>query len=422
MREYKELPADRLQLMSSNTLVINDPVYGFIRIPRGLLCRLISHPLFQRLGRIRQLGMAPFVYPGALHTRKQHSIGAFHLMQTALRTLSEKGHFIFDSEKEAAEAAILLHDIGHGPFSHVLEQVFVKDVGHEQVTDLMLECLNEELNGELLLAINVFRGTHPKPFLHELISSQLDTDRLDYLCRDSFYTGVREGNIGAARLVQMLNLSDERLVVEHKGIYTVENYLMARRLMYWQVYLHKTVLAAEALLKSTLQRAKDLALNGEKIFASPALHHFLYNEVTAADFMDTTSESLKHYAAIDDSDLVCAIKVWQHAPDPILSTLAGSFTNRQLFKVEICPPEDTKDLEEDFCREIAAHFSISPADAHYFVTSQQVRNEMYSSNAEGISMTMPDGSIVDVADISHIVRHDTSDPEETKNYVFHHRL
>ncbi len=407
--------------MSTNHTIINDPVYGFISIPRGLLCRLVSHPLFQRLERIRQLGMAPMVYPGAHHTRKQHSIGAFHLMQSAFRTLTQKGHFIFDSEIEATEAAILLHDIGHGPFSHVLEQELVQGVGHEEISRMMMARLNEDFQGELSLAISIFENTHHKPYLHELISSQLDMDRLDYLCRDSFYTGVREGNIGAARLVKMLDIADDRLVVDAKGIYTVENYLMARRLMYWQVYLHKTVVAAEALFKSILRRAKYLARNGEQLFASPALSHFLYNDVAAESFSDTAAEALKHYAALDDSDLLCAVKVWREADDTILSTLADCFVNRRLFKVEVCTPEETESRMEDIRREVAAALNVSVEDAAYFVTTQTVSNELYKVSSEGIGILLPDGTVADVSTLSNIVRGDACAPDDAKTYILRYR-
>ncbi len=408
--------------MPVNPLIMNDPVYGFVSVPRGLLCRLISHPLFQRLERIRQLGMAPIVYPGAHHTRKQHSIGAFHLMQSAFQTLTEKGYFIFDSEIEATEAAILLHDIGHGPFSHVLEQELVKGVNHEDISRLMMARMNEDLQGELTLAISIFENRHHNPYLHDLISSQLDMDRLDYLCRDSFYTGVREGNIGAARIVKMLELADDRLVVNAKGIYTVENYLMARRLMYWQVYLHKTVLAAEALFKSILRRAKLLARNGMPLFASPALSYFLNNDIGRADFTADTSEALTHYAALDDSDLLCAIKVWQNADDRILATLSNGFINRRLFKVETCMPEEAESRLEEVRKETAAALNIPLADASYFVTTQTVRTELYSATSEGINMLLPDGTICDVSALSDIVRRDAATPADAKTYILRNRV
>ena len=261
--------------------IINDPVFGFIKIPRGLLYNIVKHPLFQRLGRINQLGLASVVYPGARHTRFQHSIGAFHLMSEAINTLQQKGLFIFDSEAEAVEAAILMHDIGHGPFSHVLEHTLISGISHEDISLLMMEQINRDLGGQLNLAIAIFKDQYPKRFLHQLISSQLDMDRLDYLRRDSFFTGVTEGNIGSARIIKMLNVVDDRLVIEQKGIYSIENYLTSRRLMYWQVYLHKTAVAYEKVLVNMLTRAKDLTRQGHKLFASPALSYFLRNDIDA---------------------------------------------------------------------------------------------------------------------------------------------
>lgn len=409
--------------MPTDNLIINDPVYGFTGVPRGLLCRLIEHPLFQRLDRIRQLGMAPFVYPGARHTRKQHSIGAFHLMQQAFLTLGEKGCFIFDSEVEAAEAAILLHDIGHGPFSHVLENVLTPGMGHEAISLKMMTAMNEDLHGELNMAISVFRGVYPKPFLHELISSQLDMDRLDYLCRDSFYTGVREGNIGAARIVRMLDISqDGHLVVDAKGIYSIENYLMARRLMYWQVYLHKTALAAEEVLRSVLKRAKLLASEGVELFASPALHYFLYNDITPDDFDNEESGCLEKYAALDDSDLICTIKVWQHEEDRVLSLLSQCFINRRLFKVESCPPQTASVRMAAIKEELIRKIGLTDEETDYFVTTKSVSNEMYSTTTEGIGLLMPDGEVKDVASLSNIVRNDACDPNDVKNYIFRYNL
>ena len=298
--------------------IINDPVFGFIKIPRGLLYGIVEHPLFQRLNRINQLGLASVVYPGARHTRFQHSIGAFHLMTEAVRSLQEKGNFIFDSEAEAVEAAILMHDIGHGPFSHVLEDTLIHDISHEEISLLMMEEINRHFNGQLNLAISVFKGEYPKNFLHQLISSQLDMDRLDYLRRDSFYTGVTEGNIGSARIIKMLNVIDDSLVVEHKGIYSLENYLTTRRLMYWQVYLHRTCVAYEKVLVNMLNRAKYLLRNGQQVFASPALLYFLANDVDKVWF-DTHPETLVNYGELDDSDIWSAMKAWKHHDDKILA-------------------------------------------------------------------------------------------------------
>lgn len=403
--------------MQKNHHIVSDPVYGFISVPRGILCDIIAHPYFQRLDRIRQLGLSATVYPGAQHTRKQHSLGAYHLMSSALRILAEKGEFIFDSEVEAAEAAILMHDLGHAPFSHVLEQTLTKGIGHEQISLLMMEEINRKLRGGLSLAIKVFRDDHPRRYLHELICSQLDMDRLDYLCRDSFYTGVREGSVGAARIIKMLNVADERLVVDAKGIYSVENYLMTRRLMYWQVYLHKTAVAAEELLRSALRRAKDLSLQGVRLFASPALDFFLRREVSAADFERDPERCLSQYAALDDSDILCALKVWQHADDKILSLLATSFINRQLFHVDVY---DTAVPEADLsqrCQEVARMLGISVAEAAYFVSTRRVAKEMYSAATEGIGLLYPDGEVRDVASVSHLVRTDAPESTDCKYYL-----
>lgn len=407
--------------MPTKTLIINDPVYGFINIPRGLLCRLVAHPLFQRLERIRQLGMAPMVYPGAYHTRKQHSIGALHLMQLAFSTLIEKGYFIFDSEIEAAEVAILLHDIGHGPFSHVLEKELVRNVSHEYISQLMMRRLNEEFHGELSMAISIFQNNHPKPFLHELISSQLDVDRLDYLCRDSFFTGVREGNIGAARIVRTMDLAGDHIVVDAKGIYAVENYLMARRLMYWQVYLHKTALAAEEMLRAILRRARFVFRDGKRLFASPALDYFLTADVSEADFSDAGTGCLERYAALDDSDLISAIKVWQESGDSVLSTLAKGLTNRRLFKVETCGTGNVDERMAEIRHALMRQEHWSEEEAAFFVKSKSVGNEMYSKTASGIGILMSDGTVKDVSEVSSIIRNDTTSPGDQKTYIFYPR-
>lgn len=404
--------------MHENQHIVNDPVYGFITVPRGLLCEIIAHPYFQRLDRIRQLGLSATVYPGAQHTRKQHSLGAFHLMSMALRTLAGKGEFIFDSEAEAAQAAILMHDLGHAPFSHVLEQTLTRGIGHETISLLMMERINQELRGELGIAIRIFRGEYHKRFLHELVCSQLDTDRLDYLCRDSFYTGVREGNIGAARIIKMLNVEGDRLVVDAKGIYSVENYLMSRRLMYWQVYLHKTAVAAEEVLRAALRRARELALGGARLFASPALRFFLYNEVTDESFRRDPDRCLEHYAALDDSDIVCALKVWRQADDKILARLAASFVGRRLFRVEVSEKPVSEERMAELRRDIAARLGVTEEEARYFVTTRRVAKEMYSAATEGIGLLYPDGEVRDVADVSHLVRADTPVDADCKYYLF----
>ncbi|MBO4811868.1 MAG: HD domain-containing protein, partial [Prevotella sp.] len=336
----------------NETKIINDPVFGFIRIPRGLLYDVVQHPLMQRLNRINQLGLASVVYPGARHTRFQHSLGAFHLMSEALLSLQQKGHFIFDSEAEAVSAAILMHDIGHGPFSHVLENTLISGISHEDLSLLMMEQINHDLHEQLGMAIAIFRDEYPKRFLHQLISSQLDMDRLDYLRRDSFFTGVTEGNIGSARIIKMLNVVDDRLVVEHKGIYSLENYLTTRRLMYWQVYLHKTAVGYEKVLVNMLRRAKLLAHQGQMPFASPALAYFLHNDVDAQWFGEH-EEALQMYEELDDSDIWSAMKAWRHSPDKILATLATDMLDRRIFRVEVSETPFSEEYVQELRSQIA---------------------------------------------------------------------
>ena len=342
--------------------IINDPVFGFIKIPRGLLYDIVKHPLFQRLNRINQLGLASVVYPGARHTRFQHSLGAFHLMSEAIQSLQQKGQFIFDSEAEAVEAAILMHDIGHGPFSHVLENTLIRGISHEDISLMMMEQINKDLGGQLNLAISIFKDHYPKRFLHQLISSQLDMDRLDYLRRDSFFTGVTEGNIGSARIIKMLNVVDDRLVVEQKGIYSLENYLTTRRLMYWQVYLHKTAVAYEKVLVNMLTRAKDLAKQGHQVFASPALSYFIENDVNAQWFADH-EEALHMYEELDDSDIWSAMKAWKHSDDKILSTLATDMLDRRIFKVEVHDSPITDERIDELQTMIARNMGIDKSEA-----------------------------------------------------------
>ncbi|MGM9692184.1 MAG: HD domain-containing protein [Alloprevotella sp.] len=401
--------------------VVNDPVYGFVSVPRGLLCELINHPAFQRLSRIRQLGMSALVYPGATHTRWAHSLGAYHLMREAFRSLKEKGVFVFDVEEEGAEIAILLHDIGHGPFSHVLEHTLIEHLSHEEITRALMRRLNRELGGALSMAIQIYCDEYPKRFLHQLICSQLDTDRLDYLCRDSFYTGVREGNIGAARLIKMLSVADDRLVVEGKGLYSVENYLMARRLMYWQVYLHKTAVAAEEMLRAALERAKELTREGVRLFASPQLEYFLRSEVQTSHF-EEDEECINHFLNLNDSDILCALGVWQHSADAVLAALAGGFVNRRLFKADIFEGKLSAETLDDCRKQVAQQLHIPLEATRYFVRSRFVSKEMYSANAEGIKVQMPDGAIADVSDVSHIVRGEAVTMEEGRTYVFHPEL
>ena len=405
----------------NNPKIINDPVFGFIKIPRGLLYGIVEHPLFQRLNRINQLGLASVVYPGARHTRFQHSLGAFHLMTEAVRSLQEKGNFIFDSEAESVEAAILMHDIGHGPFSHVLENTLIHGISHEDISLMMMEEINRDLNGQLNLAISIFKGDYPKNFLHQLISSQLDMDRLDYLRRDSFYTGVTEGNIGSARIIKMLNVVDDSLVVEHKGIYSLENYLTTRRLMYWQVYLHRTCVAYEKVLVNMLSRAKDLIRKGQEVFASPALLYFLHNDVDAKWFA-THPESLIYYGELDDSDIWSAMKAWKHHDDKILSTLATDMLDRRIFKVEVheepIPETRIKELHE----KIAQNLQIPIEDAHYLMSVNTISKDMYNVEDDNIAILYKDGTIRDISEASELLNVQLLSKKIRKYYLCYQRF
>ena len=402
--------------------IINDPVFGFIKIPRGLLLNIVQHPLMQRLTRIKQLGMANVVYPAAQHTRFQHSIGAFHLMSEAILSLQQKGHFIFDSEAEAVEAAILMHDIGHGPFSHVLENTLITGISHEEISLLMMEQINQEMQGALNLALKVFKGDYPKLFLHELISSQLDMDRLDYLRRDSFFTGVTEGNIGSARIIKMLDIVDDKLVVNSKGIYSIENYLTTRRLMYWQVYLHKTTVAFEKMLVNTLQRAKMLAHQGKELFASPALRYFLYNEVNARFFEQHHDEALHHYSLLDDSDIWSALKVWMTSDDKILSLLATNLINRHIFRVEISDEPIPEERIEEVLATMTSHYGISREDADFLMSVNTIQKDMYDVNDDRIAILYRDGTIRDISEASEILNVALLSKKIRKYYLCYQRI
>ena len=402
--------------------IINDPVFGFIKIPRGLLLDIVQHPLMQRLTRIKQLGMANVVYPAAQHTRFQHSIGAFHLMSEAILSLQQKGHFIFDSEAEAVEAAILMHDIGHGPFSHVLENTLITGISHEKISLLMMEQINQEMQGALNLALKIFKGDYQKKFLHELISSQLDMDRLDYLRRDSFFTGVTEGNIGSARIIKMLDVVDDKLVVNSKGIYSIENYLTTRRLMYWQVYLHKTTVAFEKMLVNTLRRAKLLAHQGKELFASPALRYFLYNDLDAAFFEAHQEEALRNYGLLDDSDIWCALKDWMSSDDQILSLLATNLINRHIFRVEIHEEPVTQERIDEVLKILMAYYGISREEASYLISVDIIEKDMYDVNDDRIDILYRDGTIRDIADASEILNVALLSKKIRKYYLCFQRL
>jgi hypothetical protein len=402
--------------------IINDPVFGFIRIPRGVLLDIVKHPLFQRLNRINQLGLASVVYPGARHTRFQHSLGAFHLMSEAVLSLQQKGQFIFDSEAEAVLAAILMHDIGHGPFSHVLENTLISGISHEDLSLMMMEQINRDMNGQLNLAISIFKDEYPKRFLHQLISSQLDMDRLDYLRRDSFYTGVTEGNIGSARIIKMLNVVDDSLVVEHKGIYSLENYLTTRRLMYWQVYLHKTTVACEKVLVNVLRRAKHLTREGHEVFASPALAYFLHNDVDA-DWFRHHDDALRMYEELDDSDIWSAMKAWRHDDDKILSTLACDMLDRHIFHVEVSEAPVAEEYIATKAQTIAEAMGIGVEDARrYMMSVNTIQKDMYNVDDDSIAVLYKDGTIKDVSEASELLNVQLLSKKIRKYYLCYQRL
>jgi HD superfamily phosphohydrolase len=396
--------------------IINDPVLGFITIPNELIYELVQHPLFQRLTRIKQLGLASVVYPGAQHTRFQHSLGAMHLVGETVKQLRLKGHVITAAEENAVLVAMLLHDIGHGPFSHVLEHTIVNGVSHEELSLKMMEMINDEMGGRLTLAINIFMDRYEKRFLHELISSQLDMDRMDYLCRDCFFTGVMEGSIGAARIIKMLNVVDDKLVVEAKGIYSIENFLVARRFMYWQVYLHKTSVAAERMLVNILSRAKELVKQGVELFATPALRYFLENDVDANSF--ETDYVLKKYVELDDVDVMSAVKVWTKAEDVVLRELSSGFIERRFFKA--VTGEDMLLYNTDnLRRQYAERFGVDESLARYFYVEEVVRSNTYNPDGANIMIMYNDGRLDDVAHASDMMNVDMMREMIEKRYLFY---
>jgi HD superfamily phosphohydrolase len=376
-----------LQMSINKNKIFNDPVYGFITLPSDLVFDIIEHPWFQRLRRIRQLGLTHMVYPGALHTRFHHALGALHLMTEAIESIKSKGHEITKEEETGAYIAILLHDIGHGPFSHALENSIVTGLSHETLSNLIMEKLNNEFNGQLSIAIEIFKNTYKKKFLHQLVSSQLDMDRLDYLNRDSFYTGVMEGTIGSQRIIKMLNVFNDELVVDEKGLYSIEKFIIARRLMYWQVYLHKTVLSAENMLVNILKRAKELYQSGEKLFTSPALEYFLKNNINAENIQNK-EEFLNVFSQLDDYDIYCAIKVWCGHSDIVLSTLCKGMINRKLYKISLQRDEFDAATLSEFNSKISNHWGIKEEDYHYFAFTGNISNSDYNPLGEPIKILM----------------------------------
>ena len=377
--------------------IFNDPIYGFITIQNTLIFKIIEHPYFQRLRRISQMGLSYLVYPGAHHTRFHHAIGCLFLMQKAIETLRMKDVIISKKEEEALQVAILLHDIGHGPFSHTLEHSIVENVNHEEISLHFMELINIEFNGKLNLAIQIFKREYHRNFMHQLISSQLDMDRLDYLKRDSFYSGVAEGNINAERIITMLNVKDENLVIENKGIYSVEKFIIARRLMYWQVYLHKTSLAAEKVLVKILQRAKELTKKGKKLPSSEALQYFLKSDINKKNF---TPDVLDLFSRLDDYDVISALKNWCYYNDFILSTLCKMIINRKLPKVEMHNQKFTKLYFEKINKNTAKKLSINDKELHYFVFKGEVKNQAYDIVNEQINILHKNGKITDIVEAS----------------------
>ncbi len=392
--------------MQNKKKIINDPIYGFIQIPSEFIFDIIQHPIFQRLRRIKQLGLTYYVYPGAMHTRFQHVLGASHLMKQAIEILRQKGHEINNEEAEGAIIAILLHDIGHGPFSHTLEHSFFSNISHEQISVCFMQHLNKQFSGRLSLGIDIFIGNYPKKFLHQLVSSQLDMDRLDYLCRDSFYTGVTEGIVGSDRIIKMLNIYNNELVIEEKGIYSIEKFLIARRLMYWQVYLHKTVISSEQMLIKLIKRAKQIHLLGKVIFLTPALKFFFTNTIDNIDFIDIPIEGqspLETFAKLDDYDLITCIKEWQYSDDKILSYMSKSLVNRDLYKISIqnkpFEQQEINKLKEG----IINKFKIAEDELEYFIITDTIKNNAYSKNLrERINIYSKNNTIEDIAEASDV--------------------
>ncbi|MEZ4857792.1 MAG: HD domain-containing protein [Flavobacteriaceae bacterium] len=377
--------------------IVNDPVYGFITIPNELVFKLIEHPFFQRLRRISQMGMSYLVYPGAHHTRFHHALGAMYLMQRAVQVLKSKGVIISDKEANDLYIAILLHDIGHGPFSHAMEHSIVEGISHEELSLLFMNRLNDAFQGALSGAIAIFKNESPRQFMHQLVSGQLDMDRLDYLRRDSFYTGVTEGNVSSQRLIAMLNVHKDRLVVEEKGIYSVEKFIVARRFMYWQVYLHKTSLVAEQLVLGVLKRAKKLSLEGENLPASEALSYFLNRTIKKEAF---SLEMLTKFSLLDDIDILSALKSWVSHKDVVLSTISKMLLNRDLLKIKIRnePFSEAKVTEKQ--NQLMKRHNLSKEEASYFVFTREISNQAYRMDKENIYLLKTNGKLVDVAKAS----------------------
>ena len=401
--------------------IINDPVYGFITIPSALLFDLISHPYFQRLRYIKQLGMTHLVYPGALHTRFHHALGAMHLMGLTIDVLRGKGHHITKEEEESANIAILLHDIGHGPFSHALEHSLVNGIKHEDISMMIMEKLNIQFEGKLSQAILIFNGQYHKKFLTQLVSGQLDLDRMDYLNRDSFFTGVSEGVISFDRIIKMLNVLDDNLVIEEKGIYSIENFLISRRLMYWQVYLHKTVIAGEQVLVKILKRAKELSASGTILFATPALSHFLINQISQESFFQSDLH-LAQFVQLDDQDIFASIKAWRDHPDRVLSTLCKMLTDRNLYKVEITNEAPETDRVLRLRENTEKALNLAPAEGEYFVFTDVISNRAYNAGDGNINILLKNNTTIDIAKASDLSNLESLDRTVKKHILCYPRI
>ncbi|WP_036154194.1 HD domain-containing protein [Maribacter forsetii] len=402
-------------MKTSNKLkIFNDPIYGFIRIPNALIFDLIADPYFQRLRRISQMGLSYLVYPGAHHTRFHHALGCMYLMQKSIQVLRFKGVEITETEEEGLLCAILLHDIGHGPFSHAMEHSIVEGVSHEFISLQFMHELNERFNGSLTEAISIFTGNHSKKFLNQLVSSQLDMDRLDYLKRDSFYTGVAEGNTNAERLITMLNVIDGNLVIEEKGIYSVEKFLMARRFMYWQVYLHKTAVVAERLLISILKRARFLIEKGETLNSSESLHFFLTNHIDINNF---DNETLAKFAKLDDIDILSALKEWQFSSDFVLASLCEMIINRKLLHIKVKKESITESKFLMHLNKVKAQYNLTDEDASYFVFKGELKNKAYDRQHQTINILRKNGKITDVAKLSDHLNLNALSKTVTKYYM-----
>jgi uncharacterized protein len=387
--------------------IINDPVYGFISIPGDIIFDLIEHPWFQRLRNIKQLGLTSFVYPGANHSRFQHCLGALYLMDQAIKTLVNKKVAISREEEEAAYIAILLHDTGHGPFSHALESSIINSISHEDLSLLLMNRLNEEFNGRLSLAIEIFKGTYKRKYLHDLIAGQMDMDRLDYLRRDSFFTGVIEGSVGSDRIIRMLNVIDDSLVIDEKGIYSLEKFLIARRLMYWQVYMHKTVLSSESLLVKILKRAKELADGGHDLYATPALKFFLYNKIGPDDLLKdgifTPGLVAFNFTRLDDTDILVAAKYWADDSDKVLSDLASRLTKRDLLAIELQNEPFTKERVAFLKAQVGKQLGLSPEMTDYFVFTNSISNLAYTPEAPEVKILLKSGKTADISAVSDMI-------------------